>query len=117
MDDEKRAAGSSEIINVLRDREWGLMLMDEVHVAAASTFRKLLNNVRAHCIIGLTATLLREDDKITDLLYLVGPKLYEANWKELCSKGYLADVTCIEVCFDYFFENSNRIPQRKLKNI
>eukprot|EP01060_Flectonema_neradi_P000491 TRINITY_DN10308_c0_g1_i1.p1 TRINITY_DN10308_c0_g1~~TRINITY_DN10308_c0_g1_i1.p1 ORF type:complete len:459 (+),score=48.46 TRINITY_DN10308_c0_g1_i1:27-1379(+) len=97
MEDSKRAAGSTELINALRDREWGLMLMDEVHVAAASTFRRLLNNVRAHCIIGLTATLLREDDKITDLLYLVGPKLYEANWKELSSKGYLADVTCIEV--------------------
>ncbi|KAJ9452893.1 TFIIH basal transcription factor complex helicase repB subunit [Diplonema papillatum] len=95
--DDRRAEGSPELIEALRSKEWGLMLMDEVHVAPADTFRMILNRVRAHCIIGLTATLLREDDKISNLQYLIGPKLYEANWKELCDAGYLADVKCIEV--------------------
>eukprot|EP01063_Lacrimia_lanifica_P017712 TRINITY_DN24737_c0_g1_i1.p1 TRINITY_DN24737_c0_g1~~TRINITY_DN24737_c0_g1_i1.p1 ORF type:complete len:664 (+),score=269.26 TRINITY_DN24737_c0_g1_i1:126-2117(+) len=95
--DDRRAEGSPELVNKLREKEWGLMLMDEVHVAPAATFRRILDRVRAHCIVGLTATLLREDDRIHDLHYLIGPKLYEANWRELCSAGYLADVMAIEV--------------------
>ena len=31
-----------------------------------------------------SATLVREDDKIADLNYMIGPKLYEANW--MCVK-------------------------------
>lgn len=53
--------------------------------------------VKAHCKLGLTATLVREDDKIQDLNFLIGPKLYEANWKELESQGYIARVQCAEV--------------------
>lgn len=48
-------------------------------------------------IPGLTATLLREDDKIADLNFLIGPKLYEANWLELEANGYIARVQCAEV--------------------
>ena len=33
---------------------------------------------RSRCKLGLTATLVREDDKIGDLNFLIGPKLYEA---------------------------------------
>lgn len=46
---------------------------------------------------GLTATLLREDDKIADLNFLIGPKLYEANWLELQRNGFIARVQCAEV--------------------
>ncbi|CAF4637504.1 unnamed protein product [Rotaria sp. Silwood1] len=46
---------------------------------------------------GLTATLVREDDKITDLNFLIGPKLYEANWMELQNLGFIAKVHCGEV--------------------
>ena len=31
-------------------------------------------------ILSVLATLVREDDKISDLNYMIGPKLYEANW-------------------------------------
>ena len=53
--------------------------------------------VQAHCKLGLTATLVREDDKIQDLNFLIGPKLYEANWMELQNDGYIAKVQCAEV--------------------
>ena len=53
----------------------------------------MLTIVKAHCKLGLTATLVREDDKITDLNFLIGPKLYEANWMELQSRGFIAKVT------------------------
>lgn len=43
------------------------------------------------------ATLVREDDKIDDLNYLIGPKLYEANWMDLAKDGHIANVQCAEV--------------------
>lgn len=62
-------------------------------------FRRVLTIVQAHCKLGLTATLVREDDKIVDLNFLIGPKLYEANWMELQNSGYIAKVQCAEVMF------------------
>ena len=53
--------------------------------------------VQAHTKLGLTATLVREDEKIEDLNFLIGPKLYEANWMELQNAGYIARVQCAEV--------------------
>lgn len=38
------------------------------------------------------ATLVREDDRIADLNYIIGPKLYEANWMDLAKKGHIANV-------------------------
>ena len=61
-------------------------------------FRRVLTIVNAHCKLGLTATLVREDDKIADLNFLIGPKLYEANWMELQNLGFIARVQCAEVC-------------------
>ena len=81
----------------LKSQEWGMMVLDEVHTIPAKMFRRVLTIVNAHCKLGLTATLVREDDKIQDLNFLIGPKLYEANWMELQNKGFLARVQCAEV--------------------
>ena len=62
----------------------------------ANTFRKVLEVCNAHCKLGLTATLVREDDLIEDLNFLIGPKLYEANWMDLTQQGHLARVQCVE---------------------
>ena len=66
-------------------------------MAPALTFREIMSKIKSHCKLGLTATLVREDDKIKDLKFLVGPKLFEANWLELQNQGYLAKVQCIEI--------------------
>jgi DNA excision repair protein ERCC-3 len=60
-----------------------LLILDEVQVVPASMFRKVISLIKSHCKLGLTATLVREDEKIRDLNFLVGPKLYEANWQDL----------------------------------
>lgn len=93
----KRSDKSKEVMDLISSREWGLMLMDEVHVVPAKMFRRVVGNVKAHCRLGLTATLVREDDLISDLNFLIGPKLYEANWMDLTAAGYLANVQCVEV--------------------
>lgn len=81
----------------IQSRDWGLLLLDEVHVCPAKIFRRTLELVRAHSTLGLTATLVREDDLIKDLSFLLGPKLYEANWMDLTARGFLAKVLCAEV--------------------
>nr|GEW44914.1 homolog of Xeroderma pigmentosum complementation group B 2 [Tanacetum cinerariifolium] len=93
----ERSQESEKIIEKIRNREWGLLLMDEVHVVPASTFRKVVSIAKSHCKLRLTATLVREDEKITDLNFLIGPKLYEANWVDLVTRGYIANVLCSEV--------------------
>jgi DNA excision repair protein ERCC-3 len=93
----KRSAQAQEIMDIITGREWGLLLMDEVHVVPAKMFRRVVGSVKAHCRLGLTATLVREDDKISDLSFLIGPKLFEANWMDLTAQGFLANVQCVEV--------------------
>ncbi|KAE8721960.1 DNA repair helicase XPB1 [Hibiscus syriacus] len=93
----KRSEESEKIIEEIRNREWGLLLMDEVHVVPAHMFRKVISITKSHCKLGLTATLVREDERITDLNFLVGPKLYEANWLDLVKGGFIANVQCAEV--------------------
>ncbi|XP_051909888.1 general transcription and DNA repair factor IIH helicase subunit XPB [Hippocampus zosterae] len=93
----KRSWEAERVMEWMRSQEWGLIILDEVHTIPAKMFRSVLTIVQAHCKLGLTATLVREDDKIVDLNFLIGPKLYEANWMELQSNGYIAKVQCAEV--------------------
>ncbi|KAG4071956.1 hypothetical protein HA402_006117 [Bradysia odoriphaga] len=94
---QKRSWEAEQTMRWLQEQEWGIMVLDEVHTIPAKMFRRVLTLVQSHCKLGLTATLLREDDKIADLNFLIGPKLYEANWLELEKKGYIAKVQCAEV--------------------
>ena len=92
-----RSHDAEKMMDWLQSREWGLMILDEVHVVPASMFRKVTSAIATQAKLGLTATLLREDDKIKDLNFLIGPKLYEANWMELADQGHIAKVQCAEV--------------------
>lgn len=94
---QKRSWEAEQTMRWLQEQEWGIMVLDEVHTIPAKMFRRVLTLVQSHCKLGLTATLLREDDKIADLNFLIGPKLYEANWLELQKKGFIARVQCAEV--------------------
>ncbi|KAJ3438247.1 rad25/xp-b DNA repair helicase [Anaeramoeba flamelloides] len=93
----QRSPEAEEVINHICSRDWGILVLDEVHVVPADIFSRTLTIVKAHTKLGLTATLVREDDKIKDLNYLIGPKLYEANWLDLQRSGYIARVQCAEV--------------------
>ncbi|KAJ1654837.1 DNA repair helicase RAD25 [Dispira simplex] len=97
---QKRSYESQKMMDFLHSQEWGFLLMDEVHVVPANMFRRVVTNIAAHAKLGLTATLVREDEKIDDLNFLIGPKLYEANWMDLSSQGHIATVQCAEVWCD-----------------
>lgn len=93
----KRAHDTAQVMEKMQATEWGLLLLDEVHVVPANMFRRVLTQIQAHSKLGLTATLVREDDRISDLNFLIGPKLYEANWMDLAAQGHIARVQCAEV--------------------
>ncbi|UKK02292.2 DNA repair helicase [Theileria orientalis] len=93
----KHREHTERILNQIKQREWGLLIFDEVQFVPAPAFRRINETIRSHCKLGLTATLVREDDLIRDLQWLIGPKLYEANWLELQEKGFLAKVICKEI--------------------
>ncbi|PHH62142.1 hypothetical protein CDD81_7516 [Ophiocordyceps australis] len=114
-----RSYDAEKMMKFLTGREWGLMLLDEVHVVPANIFRKVTSSIKTHSKLGLTATLLREDDKISDLNFLIGPKLFEANWMELSQQGHIARVQCAEVWCPMpteFYDEYLRAPSRK-KNL
>ena len=93
----ERAAETQRIMTMIQQRSWGLLILDEAHVVPASKYRLAVQSIKAHCRLGLTATLVREDDLIEDLNFLVGPILYQANWMNLTTQGYLANVECVEI--------------------
>jgi DNA excision repair protein ERCC-3 len=77
-------------------RDWGLVIYDEVHLLPAPIFR-MTANLQARRRIGLTATLIREDGREGDVFSLIGPKRYDAPWKDIEAQGYIAPAECIEV--------------------
>jgi DNA excision repair protein ERCC-3 len=77
-------------------RDWGLILYDEVHLLPAPIFR-MTAHLQARRRFGLTATLIREDGRESDVFSLIGPKRYDAPWKDIEAQGYIAPAECVEV--------------------
>src|SRR5690625_184873 len=77
-------------------RDWGLIIYDEVHLLPAPIFR-MTADLQARRRLGLTATLVREDGHEDDVFSLIGPKRYDAPWKDIEQQGYIAPADCLEV--------------------
>jgi DNA excision repair protein ERCC-3 len=77
-------------------KDWGLVVYDEVHLLPAPIFR-MTADLQARRRIGLTATLIREDGREGDVFSLIGPKRYDAPWKDIEAQGYIAPADCVEV--------------------
>jgi DNA excision repair protein ERCC-3 len=83
-------------LELLDARDWGLIVYDEVHLLPAPIFR-MTANLQARRRLGLTATLVREDGREGDVFSLIGPKRYDAPWKDIESQGWIAPADCVEV--------------------
>ncbi len=79
--------------------DWGLIVYDEVHLLPAPVF-KLTADLQARRRLGLTATLVREDGREGDVFSLIGPKRFDAPWKEIESQGFISPAACYEVRVD-----------------
>ncbi|MDM7855442.1 DNA repair helicase XPB [Cellulomonas alba] len=83
-------------LELLDARDWGLILYDEVHLLPAPIFR-MTADLQARRRLGLTATLVREDGREDEVFSLIGPKRFDAPWKDIEAQGYIAPAECVEV--------------------
>ncbi|KAI8985317.1 P-loop containing nucleoside triphosphate hydrolase protein [Pilobolus umbonatus] len=97
VESKNRTIDSKRMSTFIEKTDWGLVILDEVHCVPANNFSKAIAKINTRMRLGLTATMLREDEKIGDLETLVGPTVYHAKWKELADKGYIAKVICTQI--------------------
>jgi DNA excision repair protein ERCC-3 len=83
-------------LELLDAHNWGLIVYDEVHLLPAPVFR-FTADIQSRRRIGLTATLVREDGREADVFSLIGPKRFDAPWRDIEAQGYIAPADCCEV--------------------
>jgi len=91
-----RRRGVYPHLELLDARDWGLVVYDEVHLLPAPIFR-MTADLQARRRLGLTATLVREDGREGDVFSLIGPKRFDAPWKDIEAQGWIAPADCVEV--------------------
>ncbi|WP_293954547.1 DNA repair helicase XPB [uncultured Corynebacterium sp.] len=92
----RRTKGEFKALELFDSRDWGLIIYDEVHLLPAPVFR-MTSDLQSRRRLGLTATLVREDGREGDVFSLIGPKRYDAPWKDLEAQGFIATADCVEV--------------------
>ena len=92
----RKTKGEYRALELFDSRDWGLIIYDEVHLLPAPVFR-MTSDLQSRRRLGLTATLVREDGREGDVFSLIGPKRYDAPWKDLENQGWIAPAICTEV--------------------
>ncbi|MXP22650.1 helicase [Gordonia sp. HNM0687] len=92
----RKSKGEYKNLDLFDSRDWGLIIYDEVHLLPAPVFR-MTADLQSRRRLGLTATLVREDGREGDVFSLIGPKRYDAPWKDIEAQGWIAPADCIEV--------------------
>jgi DNA excision repair protein ERCC-3 len=92
----RKSKGEYKHLELFDSRDWGLVIYDEVHLLPAPVFR-MTADLQSRRRLGLTATLVREDGREGDVFSLIGPKRFDAPWKDIESQGWIAPAECIEV--------------------
>src|SRR5947209_7104715 len=92
----KRRSDEFPHFAIFNERDWGLIIYDEVHLLPAPVFR-VTAEIQARRRLGLTATLVREDGREAAVFALIGPKKYDVPWRELERQGWIATALCHEI--------------------
>ncbi|RZT88695.1 DNA excision repair protein ERCC-3 [Pseudonocardia sediminis] len=92
----RKTKGEYRHLELFDSRDWGLVVYDEVHLLPAPVFR-MTADLQSRRRLGLTATLVREDGREGDVFSLIGPKRYDAPWRDIEAQGWIAPAECIEV--------------------
>jgi DNA excision repair protein ERCC-3 len=92
----RKTKGEYKHLELFDSRDWGLVVYDEVHLLPAPVFR-MTADLQSRRRLGLTATLVREDGREGDVFSLIGPKRYDAPWRDIEAQGWIAPAECIEV--------------------
>jgi DNA excision repair protein ERCC-3 len=92
----RKTRGEYRHLDLFESRDWGLIIYDEVHLLPAPVFR-MTADLQSRRRLGLTATLIREDGREGDVFSLIGPKRYDAPWRDIEAQGWIAPADCVEV--------------------
>lgn len=92
----KKRGALTPHMDALSQEDWGLIVYDEVHLLPAPVFR-MTADIQSRRRLGLTATLVREDRKESDVFSLIGPKRFDVPWRDIEAQGYIAPAACTEV--------------------
>ncbi len=92
----KSKKDSFKHFDLFNRQNWGLIIYDEVHLLPAPVFRAI-SSIQSKRRLGLTATLVREDNREKDVFTLIGPKRFTIDWKDLEKKNVIANASCFEV--------------------
>ena len=92
----RKTKGEYRHLELFDSRDWGLVIYDEVHLLPAPVFR-MTADLQSRRRLGLTATLVREDGREGDVFSLIGPKRYDAPWRDIEQQGWIAPAECTEV--------------------
>jgi DNA excision repair protein ERCC-3 len=92
----RKTRGEYRHLELFDSRDWGLVIYDEVHLLPAPVFR-MTADLQSRRRLGLTATLVREDGREGDVFSLIGPKRYDAPWRDIEQQGWIAPAECVEV--------------------
>ncbi len=119
VNEETGEIGEFPHLQLFTAHDWGLIIYDEVHLLPAPVFR-VTAEIQAKRRLGLTATLVREDGRESDVFSLIGPKKYDMPWKDLEEQGWIATADCYEVRvelppaerMEYVLEDDNRVKYR-----
>ncbi|MDO4687201.1 MAG: DEAD/DEAH box helicase [Corynebacterium sp.] len=92
----RKTKGVYRALELFDNHDWGLIIYDEVHLLPAPVFR-MTSDLQSRRRLGLTATLIREDGCEGDVFSLIGPKRYDAPWKDIEHQGFIATADCVEI--------------------
>jgi DNA excision repair protein ERCC-3 len=92
----RKSKGEYRHLDLFDSHDWGLIVYDEVHLLPAPVFR-MTADLQSRRRLGLTATLVREDGREGDVFSLIGPKRYDAPWRDIEQQGWIAPAECVEV--------------------
>ncbi|WP_073456466.1 DNA repair helicase XPB [Pseudonocardia thermophila] len=92
----RKTRGEYKHLELFDSRDWGLIIYDEVHLLPAPVFR-MTADLQSRRRLGLTATLVREDGREGDVFSLIGPKRYDAPWRDIEEQGWIAPAECTEI--------------------
>ncbi|MFB6354337.1 MAG: DEAD/DEAH box helicase, partial [Halobacteriales archaeon] len=84
-----RTAGMDRHRRLFEEREWGLIVYDEVHHIPSPIHRATADLQTRHRL-GLSATPVREDDKEAEIFTLIGPPI-GTDWGALFDAGFVAE--------------------------
>ena len=82
-------AGMDRHRSLFDDREWGLVIFDEVHHVPSDVYRRS-THLQSRSRLGLSASPIREDDRQAEIFTLVGPPI-GTDWHALFEAGFVAE--------------------------